>query len=113
MKSLIIVYSADKTDMVDKNNNPIKGTSITYGFNHEMKPVKNASNSVGQKPAKVWGSLELFEKVMYAPAVYEAEFEMKVGSDGKPTLVPVDLQLVSFGEYKQQIGSVTDKAATK
>ena len=34
------------------------------------------------------------KKIVSAPALYEAEFEMSVGSDGKPVLKIVDLDYV-------------------
>jgi hypothetical protein len=41
---------------------------------------------VGQRPAKGNLDPELFGKIKKAPAIYEAEFDMRIGSDGKPVL---------------------------
>lgn len=106
-KIKVLVLSADKTDMQDSNGKSVQGTSVRYLFNADMKCVTNGLNSLGQKPAKDWAPLALFDKISHAPALYDAEFETKIGSDGKPVMRLVDLEFISFGEFKATIGSVT------
>lgn len=106
-KIRVLVLSADKTDMTDNSGKPVQGTSVRYLFNSEMKVMTNGLNSLGQKPAKDWGALNLFDKISHAPAVYDAEFETKIGSDGKPVMRLVDLDFVSFGEFKLSIGATS------
>lgn len=92
-KAPIIVLSADAIES-DTKDGKIKGMSVFYCFNTTFDHVYNNPQSFGQKPGKIWMDYERLEKIVAAPAKYIGSFGMKVGSDGKPTLVLKDLDYV-------------------
>ena len=95
MRMQIIVLYASQYEIPDERTGEInKGVTCNYYFNVDLHAEDNRNGSKGTRPAK--GSLEflLMKKIVSAPALYEAEFEMSVGSDGKPVLKIVDLDYV-------------------
>lgn len=90
----ILVLSVDKTDAQD-----IKGVSVLYTFNTELRPEVNNSNSFGQKTAKVWADVNTFPQFISVPGIYRAKFQMRVGSDGKPVLKPYEFSYKGSGIF--------------
>ena len=92
-KIKILVMYANEYD-VDGN----KGTTINYFFfgeNGEMlKPQFAPNGQVGYQRAKVSLPWDKRAKIIKAPAIYDAELEMSVGSDGKPVMKVVNLDFV-------------------
>ena len=90
----ILVLSADKTESAD-----IKGVSVLYTFNTELRPEVNNNNSFGQKTAKVWADVSTFSQFISVPGIYRAKFQMRDGSDGKPVLKPTEFTFKGSGIY--------------
>jgi len=95
MKQKIILLFANYYKMVDERTGAItEGITSNYYFNIELKPQGNDNGSVGMRPAKGGIPLEHLGKIKVAPAIYEASFDMAIGSDGKPVLKIIDLDFV-------------------
>lgn len=96
MKQQIILLFASTYSVTDEKTGEIKtGVTCNYYFNTNLDSVDNANGSVGTRPAKGSMLLDLMRKIVKAPALYDAEFEMNIGSDGKPVLKICDLQYIS------------------
>ena len=95
MEMEIILLYASQYQIVDEKTGEInRGVTCNYYFNTDLSAEDNTNGSKGTRPAK--GSLDfyLMEKVVKAPALYRATFEMSIGSDMKPVLKIVDLDYV-------------------
>lgn len=89
-------YNIPARDGQDANS----GLSIEYYFWGEngetLAPKFGADGISGTRRSKANLNIELFDrKVQFIPAIYEGDFEMKVGSDGKPILNLTDLDFIS------------------
>lgn len=96
MKMQIILLYAGQYQIVDESSGEIKqGVTCNYYFNTDLRAEDNKNGTKGTRPAK--GSIDflLMKKIKSAPALYEAEFEMQIGSDGKPVLRIQDLDYIS------------------
>lgn len=96
METQIILLYASQYEIVDERTGAInRGVTCNYYFNVDLHAQDNTNGSKGTRPAK--GSLDalLFSKIPSAPALYNASFEMNVGSDGKPVLKIKDLEYVA------------------
>lgn len=94
MKQKILLLYANQYSMKDEDGRLVEGVSCNYYLNTSLEAVGNADGSVGMRAAKGSIPFELFFKIKKAPAIYDAEFVMKVGSDGKPVLTIADLDFV-------------------
>lgn len=95
MKCQIILLYASKYSIVDEKTGVINdGVTCNYYFNTDLHAEDNQNGSKGTRPAKGSLPISLFNKIVSAPGLYDAEFEMNVGSDGKPVLKIVDLDYV-------------------
>lgn len=87
-----------------------KGCTLNYYFVgqncDQLKKMEDRYNSIGYQRAKCSIDFDKRAMIPAAPAVYDAQFEMSVGSDGKPVLKVVDLKYVSDVEFtmKQPAG---------
>ena len=90
---IILLYAAQY--QIEDARGFNRGVTCNYYFNTDLKTEDNANGSKGTRPAK--GSIDyaLWDKIVTAPAIYDASFEMTVGSDGKPVLKIVDLDYVT------------------
>ena len=68
---------------------------IYFYFNTDLRAEDNKNGSKGTRPAKGSIDFQLMKKIKSAPALYNAKFEMSIGSDGKPVLKILDLDYVS------------------
>lgn len=96
MELQIILLYAGQYQITDETTGEIKqGVTCNYYFNTDLRAEDNKNGTKGTRPAK--GSIDflLMRKIKSAPALYDAKFEMSVGSDGKPVLKIVDLDYVS------------------
>ncbi len=96
MESQIILLYASQYQIVDEKTGEVnRGVTCNYYFNVDLHAQDNTNGSKGTRPAK--GSLDylLMGKIKSAPALYNAKFEMNVGSDGKPVLKITDLDYVA------------------
>ncbi len=88
-KTNILVFFANNYDMLNEKQEQMKGCSIHYlfwGEHGEMlqRQVEyNVNEPVGYQRAKDSVAVDLRVNVPVAPAIYEAEFYMTVGSNGK------------------------------
>lgn len=98
-KMKILVTFANQYD-VDNS----RGTTLNYFFWGEngeaFKTTGNPTGAVGYQRAKNTLPYEMREKITWAPAIYNAEFEMSVGSDGKPVMKVKDLEYFCDVEIK-------------
>lgn len=108
MNQKIILLYANQYSVRDEDTRELKeGVTCSYYFNTELSAVGNSDGSVGMRPAKGSCPLELFFKIKKAPAIYDASFDMKVGSDGRPVLAIADLDFV------EEIKIVSESSAGK
>ncbi len=111
MEMQIILLYAGQYQITDESTGEIKqGVTCSYYFNTDLRAEDNKNGSKGTRPAK--GSIDfgLMKKIKSAPALYNAKFEMSIGSDGKPVLKIVDLDYVS-DVFIGVVSAVADKAA--
>lgn len=95
IQSEIILLHASQYDVVDdQTGERSRGTSISYYFNTGLDPIANPDGSKGLRPAKCASDFGLMSKVLAAPALYLATFEMSIGSNMKPVLKICDLTYV-------------------
>lgn len=96
MKSQIILLYASQYSILDERTGAIsQGITCNYYFNTDLHAEDNKNGSKGTRPAKGNLDYQLFGKIISAPGLYDAQFEMNVGSDGKPVLKIVDLDYIS------------------
>lgn len=96
MRQRILLLYANTWTMTDDKTGEFKtGVSVNFYFNLTLDPVKNADGSIGMRSAKASMAVDRMKKCIQAPALYDAEFEMSVGSDGKPVMKIVDLDYIS------------------
>lgn len=96
MELQIILLYAGQYQITDETTGEIKqGVTCNFYFNTDLRAEDNKNGSKGTRPAK--GSIDflLMNKIVSAPALYNAKFEMSIGSDGKPVLKILDLDYVS------------------
>lgn len=91
-KAKILVLFANAYDMKDEAGKQVSGTTVHYLFwgenGEQFAPQVSANTSapVGYQRAKCSLPFNSRNDIPYAPAVYEGDFVMSVGSDGKPVL---------------------------
>lgn len=104
MQSEIILLYAGQYQIVDEKTGSItQGVTCNYYFNTNLSAEDNVNGTKGTRPAK--GNLDflLMGKIVKAPALYMADFEMSIGSDMKPVLKIKDLEFL----HEVQIVPVT------
>ncbi len=107
METQIIVLYASQYEIPDDTTGEIKrGVTCNYYFKDYFTAKNNDNGSKGMRPAKGSMDFALMDKIKFAPALYNAKFEMTIGSDGKPVLKVADLDYVS----DVYIGIVAEKA---
>lgn len=110
-KAKILVLFANTYNMLNERQEQMKGCTIHYifwGENGERLATQSewdVSKPVGIQRAKCSIDDSLRVKVPLAPALYEGEFIMTVGSDGKPVLRLQDLAYVANVEMKEKVVS--------
>lgn len=95
MRMQIILLYAGQYDMTDENGKRVQGTSVNYYFNTNLVAEDNVNGTKGTRPAKSSCEFGVMAKIKRAPALYDAEFSMSIGSDGKPVLKIMDLDYIS------------------
>lgn len=96
MKMEIILLYAAEYRLPDERTGEIKeGVTCNYYFNVDLHAEDKTNGAKGTRPAKGAISAEVMKKIVSAPGLYEAEFEMNVGSDGKPVLKIIDLDYIA------------------
>lgn len=110
--SRILVTFANQYDIKDeKTGNITRGCTLNYFFfgeNGEMfKTMAGLDGAIGYQRAKCSLDYDMRKKIKKAPAIYDAEFEMSIGSDGKPVMKVVDLKF--FGDVYIELPEILDK----
>lgn len=96
MNQQIIILYAAQYHMVDEKTGEVnQGVTCNYYFNTDLSVEDNINGSKGTRPAKGVLDFLLMGKIKKAPALYDAEFTMTIGSDMKPVLKIADLEFVS------------------
>ncbi|MEY8357321.1 hypothetical protein AALB39_28815 [Lachnospiraceae bacterium 54-53] len=95
MNMQIILLYAGQYDMTDDSGKRVQGTSVSYYFNTNLMAEDNINGTKGTRPAKSSCDFLVMGKIKRAPALYDAEFSMSIGSDGKPVLKILDLDYIS------------------
>lgn len=100
-KARILVLFANAYDMLTEDKKQMKGCSIHYMFWGENGEALleqsewDVSKPVGVQRAKCSIDAALRTKVPIAPALYDGDFIMAVGGDGKPIIKLRDISFVS------------------
>ena len=95
MKQTILLLSAMPYSLRDDDGRVNEGISVRYLTNASLAPIDNGNGSYGGYPAK--GTLPVSFKpfIKCAPAVYEADLDLQVASDGKVKLAIKTLDFIS------------------
>ena len=91
-KQRILLMYAGEYDMKTEDGRIMKGCTLKYFF---FGNNGDQVGGVGYQNAKSNASYDIRDQVIAAPAVYDAEFDMRVGGDGKPVLLVTALHYVS------------------
>lgn len=101
--SIILLY-AGQYEMPDEKTGVInRGVTCNYYFNTNLNAEDNKNGTKGTRPAKCSMDYDLMGKIVKAPAIYNALFKMKIGSDMKPVLTIVDLEFVTEVEIVPKV----------
>lgn len=110
MKQQIILLYAGLYKVIDERTGVVnEGVTCNYYFNTDLTAEDNANGTKGTRPAKSSMPPEIFWKIKKAPALYDAEFIMSIGSDGKPVLKIGDLDFVSEVAVTPAMAQAPDK----
>lgn len=78
-----------------------EGYTINYLMSDNFSPCENSKDgSLGYKFSKSSIAKDREHKLVAVPGYYNLKCEMGVGSDGKPVLKPVDLDLIKLCDLK-------------
>ncbi len=96
MKQQIIILSANPYSIRDEaSGRTNEGVSVSYLMNADLEPVFGENGTLGVRPAKGTLAKAQLSNITAAPALYEAELDMSIGSDGRPALRIKEVQYVS------------------
>lgn len=105
-KSKILLTYANTYDMQQDNGDRVRGTSVQYFFlGDDMKLMDSKEVEYGKaggvQRAKASMDYEVMkDKVKFVPGIYDADFSMSIGSDGKPVLKVIDMDFFAKCELK-------------
>lgn len=108
-KAKILLLFANAYEMTDDNGRYMSGCTVHYLFWGEYgermatQSVWDLSKPVGLQRAKCSLDKSLREKIPVAPAIYEGDFYMAVGGDGKPVMKLRDVAYVCNVECKEKV----------
>lgn len=98
-KAKILVMYASEYDIKGEDGRQVSGCTLNYYFFGEhgeaLKPMTETTGAVGYQRAKCSIPYEKRSKVSHVPAIYEAELEMSVGSDGRPVMRLIDVNYLA------------------
>lgn len=103
--SKILVTYGNVYDMKDDSGSRVCGTSLQYFFlGDDLKlfdsKAVESGKAGGVQRAKCSLPIEHMRKIPFVPGIYDADFDMSIGSDGKPVLKVSDLTFVAKCELK-------------
>lgn len=95
---ILLTYVAPY-DLTDERGQRRSGLSCQYCFFGEdgeavASKTVNPSGASGWRQSKVSLPIDQMQNMISVPGVYDGEFDMRVGSDGKPTLILRDVRYV-------------------
>lgn len=92
-----------------------EGITINYLMCENFAPCENSKDhSLGYKFSKSSLPKDREHKLVAVPGYYNLHCEMGVGSDGKPVLKPVDVDLIKLCDLKMtDVPKDTDDTAVK
>lgn len=100
-KAKIVIFFANTYNMLNERQEQMKGCTVHYMFWGEdgeklMEQSEwDVNKPVGVQRAKCSVDFDLRTKMPIAPALYEGDFIMTVGGDGKPVLKLTDVSYIS------------------
>ena len=98
-KVRILLMHATEYEFKADDGRSMRGCSLTYYFWGEhgegLKSMTTTEGAIGYQRGKNSTEYDVRDHVICAPAIYDASFAMKVGSDGKVVLKLTDLDYVS------------------
>ena len=110
MKMQIILLYAGLYKVIDERTGVVnEGVTCNYYFNTDLSAEDNANGTKGTRPAKSSMPPEVFWQIKKAPALYDAEFIMSIGSDGKPVLKISSLEFISEIALTPAMSAASDK----
>ena len=95
MKQTILLLSATPYSMRDEEGRINEGISVRYLTNASLAPIDNGNGSHGGYPAKGTLPMSMKSFIQCAPAVYDADLDLQVASDGKVKIAIKTLEFVS------------------
>lgn len=103
----ILVTFVNKYEMKDEQGRDRRGVSVQYMFfgeNGEQLQAREVDfeKANGWRTAKGSLPIELLGKFKAVPGIYDGNFEMNVGSDGKPTNKLIDVDFLGVPQIKMQ-----------
>lgn len=93
MKQTILLLSSNPYEIKDESGRIIEGISVRYMTS--LSPIDNGNGSLGAYPAKCTLPLSMKPFIQAAPAVYDADLDLQVASDGKVKLTIKTLDFIS------------------
>lgn len=108
-KAKILILFANAYDMLDERKSQVTGCTVRYLFWGEEgerlleQSEWNPDKPVGVQCAKCSIDYDLRTKIPIAPALYEGDFEMTVGGDGKPVLRLRDVAYISNVSFTARV----------
>lgn len=121
MKVLLMYVSAlDIPARVDPKtgemHDALAGVSMEYFFfgehGEQLEPKISADGTSGIRRGKVFiRDPKVINRISYIPGIYDGEFELKVGADGKPMLNLVDVDFVAKASITEMTDSLQGASA--
>lgn len=94
----ILLMFANEYDIKAEDGSNVSGCTLNYYFFGEngeaLATQEKESGAIGYQRAKCSIPFEYRPAAFRVPAIYDAQFEMSIGSDGKPVMKVVNLQYV-------------------
>ncbi len=108
-KMQILIMYAKSYEIKEDGKDTMRGVTVNYFFygnkGEQMKPMRSLKpdEAIGYQRGKVSLDYEMRSKIPCAPGIYEGDFIMAIGADGKPVLKLVDVQFLKAFEIKDSV----------
>ena len=108
-KMNILITYAKSYDIKEEGKEAMRGVTVNYFFygkeGEQMKPMRSLKpdEAIGYQRGKVSLDYEMRSKIPCAPGIYEGDFIMAIGADGKPVLKLVDVQYLKAFKIKDSV----------
>lgn len=109
-KMNILITYAKSYDIKEEGKEAMRGVTVNYFFfgneGEQIKPMHSLKpdEAIGYQRGKVSLDYEMRSKIPCAPGIYEGDFIMAIGADGKPVLKLVDVTFLKpfkFSEFEE------------